>query len=230
MDNLKAIFFDADGTLVNHKECENQALVYVFDKIGVGYKNDYQDIFRHIEQTIWDNESYNGIPVSKENVFTYRFKIFFEKLNIRYDDYVNANDFFKIGLANSVALMDNAIEVIKYLYNKNYLLCVVTNGLIELQRPRVTNSEIAEFISHVIVSEEVGAHKPNPLIFNTLLKKIQLNPCNVIMVGDSIKNDIQGAKNAGIKSIWYNPDHTKNTTDILPDYEITNLLELKSMF
>jgi FMN phosphatase YigB (HAD superfamily) len=81
-----------------------------------------------------------------------------------------------------------------------------------------------------MVSEEVGAHKPNPLIFNTLLKKICLNPCDVIMVGDNIKNDIQGAKNAGIKSIWYNPEHTENPTGILPDFEIANLLELKNMF
>jgi putative hydrolase of the HAD superfamily len=107
---------------------------------------------------------------------------------------------------------------------------VVTNGLIELQKPRVANSKIGEFISHIMVSEEVDAHKPNPLIFNTLLKKICLNPCDVIMIGDNLKNDIQGAKNAGIKSVWYNPEQIENKTDILPDYEIANLLELKNMF
>jgi len=106
----------------------------------------------------------------------------------------------------------------------------VTNGLIELQRPRVINSKIGKFISHIIVSEEVGEHKPNPLIFYTLLKRIQLSPCDVIMIGDSINNDILGAKNAGIKSVWYNPEHMKNKADILPDYEIADLLELKSMF
>ena len=230
MTNVKAIFFDADGTLVNHKECEKQALKYVFDRIGIGYQNKYQAVFRHAEQMIWDNESYNGISVARENVFTYRFKILFEELNISYNDYVMANDFFKIGLANAVALIDNAIEIIEYLHNKNYLLCVVTNGLIKLQNPRVLNSKIGNFISHIIVSEEVGAHKPNPLIFHALLKKIRLNPCDVVMVGDSIKNDIKGAKNAGIKSIWYNPEHMENKTDVLPDYEIANLLELKCMF
>ncbi|MCL2387731.1 MAG: YjjG family noncanonical pyrimidine nucleotidase [Defluviitaleaceae bacterium] len=228
MNNLKAIFFDADGTLVNHKECEKQALIYVFDSIGVNYKNDYQDIFRHIEQTIWDNESYNGIPVPRETVFTYRFKLLFEKLNINYNDCVKANDFFKVGLANSVALNNNAIEIIEYLHGKKYLLCVVTNGLIKLQRPRVINSKIGEFITNIIVSEEVDAPKPNALIFNTLLKRIELNANDVVMVGDSIKNDIQGARNAGIKSIWYNPENHKNETGILPDYEINDLLQLKN--
>jgi len=115
------------------------------------------------------------------------------------------------------------------LHSKEYLLCVVTNGLVKLQRPRVTNSKLNEFISHIIVSEEVGEHKPNPLIFNELLKRIRMNPCNVIMVGDSLKNDIQGAKNAGIKSVWYNPENYENKTDILPDYEINDLMQLNEM-
>ena len=230
MDNIKAIFFDADDTLVNHKECERQALVYVFDKIGIGYKNEYQDIFRHIEQVIWDTESYDGVHVPRENVFTCRFKLLFEKLNIHYDDYIKANEFFKLGLADSIALNDKVVEIVKYLYDKNYLLCVLTNGLIKLQKPRVTNSEIGKFITHIIVSEEVGAHKPNPLIFTTLLERIRLKPCDVVMIGDSIKNDIQGAKNAGIKSLWYNPEHRENRTDILPHYEISNFLELKDIF
>jgi len=230
MDNIKAIFFDADGTLVNHKECERQALVYVFDNIGIDYKNEYQNIFRHIEQVIWDTESYDGVHVPRENVFICRFKLLFEKLSINYDDCIKANEFFKIGLAGSIALNDNVVEIVKYLHDKNYLLCVVTNGLIKLQKPRVTNSEIGKFITHIMVSEEVGAHKPNPLIFTTLLEKIRLNPCDVVMIGDSIKNDIQGAKNAGIKSVWYNPEHTENRTDILPHYGISNFLELKDIF
>ncbi|MCL1884576.1 MAG: YjjG family noncanonical pyrimidine nucleotidase [Defluviitaleaceae bacterium] len=229
MDELKAIFFDADGTLVNHKECEKQALIYVFNAIGEEYKNEYQEIFRSIEQTIWDNESYGGTYVSRKNVFTYRFKLLFEKLNISYENDAKANEFFKIGLADSVALNDNAVEIVEYLYAKKYLICVVTNGLVKLQRPRVANIQLSEFISHIIVSEEVREHKPSPLIFNELLKRISMKPCNVIMVGDSLKNDIQGAKNAGIKSVWYNPENHKNETDILPDYEINDLLQLKEM-
>jgi FMN phosphatase YigB (HAD superfamily) len=35
MDRFKAIFFDADGTIVNHKECEKKALIYLFNGIGI---------------------------------------------------------------------------------------------------------------------------------------------------------------------------------------------------
>jgi len=230
MDYLKAVFFDADDTLIDHKECERQALVYLFENIGIHYIDGYQDTFRPLDHALWDTESYNGNPVSREDIPIYRFKILFEKLNIDFNDYVKANELFKVGLANSVALMEGAKEIVEYLHHKGYMLCIVTNGLIELQKPRIANSEIGEFISHIMVSEEVGEFKPNPLIFNTLLKRIGLNPGDVIMIGDSLKNDIQGAKNASIKSIWFNPEQNKNETDIRPDYEINHLLQIKELF
>ena len=229
MNHVKAVFFDADDTLLDHKACEKQALVHVFDSIGVDYQAQYQDLFRHFEQVLFDEGAYNGIAVPKTNVFTYRFKLLFEKLNIPYNDYVKANGFFKTGLANSAALIDGAVEVVEYLHRKGYLLCVATNGLIELQCSRVMNSEIGTFISHIMASEEAGAHKPDPLIFYMLLERIGLQPGDVIMVGDSITNDIQGAKNAGITAVWYNPQRRANPTGIVPDFEIANLPELKNM-
>jgi putative hydrolase of the HAD superfamily len=48
------------------------------------------------------------------------------------------------------------------------------------------------------------------------------------MIGDSLQNDIQGAINADIQSIWLNPGNVKNTTGIQPNYEINDLLELKT--
>ena len=38
LENIKAVFFDADNTLIDHRECEKQALLAVFQGIGVTYK------------------------------------------------------------------------------------------------------------------------------------------------------------------------------------------------
>lgn len=62
------------------------------------------------------------------------------------------------------------------------------------------------------------------------IKRSNLKPNEAIVVGDSLEKDIQGAKNANIKSAWYNPKQKVNDTAIVPDYEIKNLLELKNMF
>jgi len=222
MSNIKAIFLDADGTLVDHRECEKQALIHLFGNIGIAYKDEYQEIFRPLDDRLWGGDS----PVPRQEIPTYRFKVLFEMLRIQYKDYDKANDLFKEGLANSTALMENAVDIVKALHGKGFILCVVTNGLIELQRPRVVNSPIGKYISQVIVSEEVGAYKPDPLIFTTLLDRLGLDANDVIMVGDSIGNDIKGAINAGIRSVWFNPEGLGNESGILPDYEISNLMEL----
>lgn len=228
-DNIKAIFFDADNTIIDHKECEKQALVNVFMGIGVEYKEEYQSIFRPLDRGLWDSVTQGINPVPKEEIAVYRFKVLFEKIGISYEDCEKANELFTEGLANSTALMEHAEEIIQYLHEKNYKLYVVTNGRLKLQRPRVMNSKIGEYISDIIVSEEVGVDKPNPEIFHTLLRKANLKPEEVIMVGDSLDKDIKGAQNAGIASIWYNPEGDVNAIDIVPDYEISNLLELKKI-
>ncbi len=229
IDNIKAIFFDADDTIVDHKQCEKEALVYLFNKIGKKYKNEYQDIFRPLDRKLWNSVIQNSNPVLPKDMPEYRFQEFFKQINLEYNDYKRANELFQYGLANAVALIENVYDIIKYLYHKEYQLYIVTNGLIKLQKPRITNSKISKYISDIIVSEEVNSCKPNPEIFNVLLNKINMKSNEVIMIGDSLEKDIKGAENANIKAIWYNPNNSSNDTDISPYYQITNLMELKEI-
>ena len=230
INNIKGIIFDADNTIVDHRDCERQALEFLFKKIGEKYNTEYQEVFRPLDRELWDNVVLNKATISKELIPEYRFKLFFNKICIPYNDYKKANELFQYGLEHSVALIEKADEVIEYLYNKNYMLFVATNGLIRLQKPRILNSKVSKYISDIIVSEEVGLAKPNPIIFNTLLQNNNINSSEAIMIGDNLEKDIQGAKNANMKSIWYNPKKKNNNTNIIPDYEIKSLLELKHLF
>ena len=229
LENIKAVFFDADNTLVDHKECERQALVNVFQGLGAEYKDEYQTVFRPLDRNLWDSVARGTNPVPKEEIAVYRFKVFFEKIGIVYDDCEKANELFMDGLVSSSALMEHAEEIVRYLHEKKYKLYVVTNGKVNLQRPRVMNSKIAPHITNIIVSEEAGADKPNPQIFEMLLEKEGLKPENVIMVGDSLDKDIQGAHNAEIQGIWFNYENVSNVTEIVPEYEIKSLLKLKEL-
>ncbi len=229
LSNIKAIFFDADDTIVNHKQCEKKALEYLFNKIQKEYKEQYQDIFRPLDRNLWNSVANNSNPVPEENIPEYRFKEFFKIIDLEYTDYKEANKFFQEGLAKQVALTENAYNIVKYLYEKKYKICVVTNGLVKLQEPRITNSQISKYIFEIIISEKVGVKKPNPQIFNMLLDKLSLESSEVIMIGDSLEKDIQGAKNANIKTIWYNPDRKINNTKIIPNYQIADLLEIKEI-
>ncbi len=229
LKNTKAIIFDADDTIINHKECEKQALQYLFDKIGKKYNNQYQDIFRPLDWQLWDDVTNKKNIVPIEKIPEYRFELFFKEINIEYDNYKKANELFKEGFAKTSALTSNAYEVVKYLYDKGYKIYVITNGIVELQKPRIMNSAIASYISNIIISEQVGVSKPNCKIFNILLEKENLTSDEVIMVGDSLEKDVKGAQNANIKAIWYNPYNKNDNYDIIPDYQIKDLLNIKKL-
>ena len=49
------------------------------------------------------------------------------------------------------------------------------------------------------------------------------------MVGDSLTSDILGGKNAGITTVWVNPEHCLPHPDIVPDYEIESLVQLEAL-
>ena len=227
MDNLKAIFFDLDDTLIDHAKSERQALMHMFNNIGVDYKESYQDVFRPLDFALWNDTYDESVP--KEKIPVYRFSRLFELIDIEYDNPTRANELFQKKFAETGTLLNYAEETVKYINSKGLQVCIVTNGAVALQNPRILNSPIGKYITHVMVSEGVGVKKPDPIIFNLLLKKLNMSAKEVVMVGDSLTNDIQGAKNAGIKSIWYNPNRTENKTNILPDYEINDLREIKKI-
>ena len=49
----------------------------------------------------------------------------------------------------------------------------------------------------------------------------------MVIIGDSLSSDIQGGKNFGITTIWYNPNHKESN---LPDYQVDNLLDIFKVF
>lgn len=55
----------------------------------------------------------------------------------------------------------------------------------------------------IIATSEYMFRKPNKRIFELALEKADLKPEEVWYVGDQIKADVEGAKNAGIFPVWY---------------------------
>jgi HAD superfamily hydrolase (TIGR01549 family) len=61
---------------------------------------------------------------------------------------------------------------------------------------------INEDFDVVVVSDEVGWRKPCGKIFQTALNKLQIKPCEAVFIGDSPIEDIKGAQNAGLKTVF----------------------------
>jgi putative hydrolase of the HAD superfamily len=65
---------------------------------------------------------------------------------------------------------------------------------------------LGELLDGIVTSAEVGARKPSPAIFERGLSVAAVGPRDAVHVGDSIKDDVQGAMRAGIEAVLMRRD------------------------
>ena len=82
------------------------------------------------------------------------------------------------------------------------------------------------YFTFVVFSQDVQVEKPDPKIFQITAERAGCDLTEMLHVGDSLKNDVVGAKNVGAHTVWLNRDGLPNDTDIQPDYEIASLTEI----
>lgn len=107
-----------------------------------------------------------------------------------------------------------------------YRLALLTNGAPDLQREKIAASGLESYFDVTIVSGELGVGKPDPRIFALTLERLGVGAEAAVMVGNSLKSDIAGAKQAGLKTIWLNRTGAPREDDIEPDAQISQLGEL----
>lgn len=221
------ILFDADDTLFDFKKSEREAFKNTMLEFNIEYdENHHLKIYQGINKAIW-REFEDGL-ITQEKLKVERFKRLSDSLKAGFDEKQFAKVYIK-HLTNCSFLFEKSIELIKNLH-KDYKLTVVTNGLTDVQNKRIKKSIIAEYFEQVVISEEVKVAKPDPKIFEYALTYIGCtDKGKVLMVGDGLTSDIQGGINFGIDTCWYNPKRIENKTEIIPTYEISNLMKLKDI-
>ena len=85
-------------------------------------------------------------------------------------------------------------------------------------------------VRFVLISEAVGAYKPGGPIFRAALDRLGLRPDEVLHVGDSDVDDVQGAKAAGLRAAWVNREgRTRRPGVPAPDFEVRDLSALAAL-
>ena len=121
---------------------------------------------------------------------------------------------------NDVVLFSDAIEVLNQLC-ETYRLVAITNG-----NANVFKTELGVFFELAIRADEVGIAKPDRGIFDLTWERLGCAATEVVHVGDSVESDVQGALNAGVTPVWYNPNGEPNRLAV---NEISSLTELPAL-
>lgn len=83
---------------------------------------------------------------------------------------------------------------------------VVSNNLLQEQQDKLRHCGLDRHVDVLVVSEEVGVSKPERRIFEVALERAAADAAEAVMLGDSWVNDVEGARAAGIRAVWFNRD------------------------
>ena len=221
------LLFDADGTLFDYDLAEESALESTFRALSLPFTPAYRQVYREINHQVWLD--FEQGRITAEALRTRRFELLFKATSLAADPQQFSVRYLA-HLARQAQLVEGAEAVVKALAGR-FHLAIITNGLMDVQRPRLALSPIAPFLDEVAISEEIGAAKPDPAYFEAVFARIsaRFSPPRkerVLVIGDSLSSDIQGGLKFGLATCWFNPSGKPAQDGIRPDYEIQRLEEL----
>jgi len=196
------LLLDADGTLFDYDRAEMQALRLTFEAAGHSFHPAYAEAYRRINAAIW--LEFERGQITQALLRTRRFALLFDEAGLDLDLEHFSSAYLR-NLALGIDLVDGAQEMLRALHGR-VGLALITNGLKDVQRPRLERSAIGGYFDAVVISEEVGAAKPDPAIFDAALARMgHPRREQVLVVGDSLTSDVAGANRSGIDACWFNP-------------------------
>ena len=132
-------------------------------------------------------------------------------------------------LINPSDLIKGSSEILEFLKNKKYklgLICNTGRSPGKVLRDLLKYYQIFEYFDVLTFSDELKIRKPDPQIFHFTLNGLKSKSSDCVHVGDELKTDVKGAKDAGMIAVHFN-----KTIDfygeIQPDYRIKELKEIK---
>jgi HAD superfamily hydrolase (TIGR01549 family) len=105
-----------------------------------------------------------------------------------------------------------------------YTLGVITNGNADVRR-----LGLADYFRFALCAEELGVGKPDPHPFQTALQRADVEAGQAVHIGDHPGDDIAGARAAGLRAIWFNPQGKAWEGEQAPDAQIRSLAELPAL-
>ena len=223
---IEFLFLDLDDTILDFHKAERIAIAKTIRDFGVEPTEEVLHRYHIINKWHWEQLELGKL--TRAEVLENRFAVLFSELGVGVDAALCARTYEK-NLSIGHYFLPGAEEAVDSLHKK-YRLFLASNGTASVQKGRMTSANLYRFFERVFVSQEIGHNKPSKDYFDACFAQIpDFDRERAIMVGDSLTSDIRGGINAGLKTVWINPDHVENTTDIHPDYEIESIIELEEL-
>jgi putative hydrolase of the HAD superfamily len=200
------IFFDIDGTLVDHRGAERAAaLAFQRDRAAVFPEAPEDFVARwhrlaekHVRRYLSGETSFQGQRRARMR------ELFEEEAEL---NDAAADELFGAYLERyeeNWALYPDVPPCLRGFRGHN--LGVISNGDSGQQRRKLETLRIADCFSTVVVSGDIAVSKPAAGIFAEACRAAGRQPGECVYVGDDYACDAEGSRNAGLHAVWLNRD------------------------
>ena len=226
MPDFDFVLFDADNTLFDFDRAEHEALKGVLAAHGYPTDPATLEVYLAVNRDLWAR--FDRGEVTQAYLVVERFAAFVRAMG-GHDDPAQFNRDYLDRLARGAFLLPWAEALCRALAPR-CTLAIVTNGVARAQRGRFERSPLAGLISHLFISEELGAAKPDPAFFDAVLRALGgPDRDRVLMVGDNLATDVRGGLEAGLPTAWYNPRGLPNPTPWVPAWTVESYPQLEAL-
>ena len=216
MKNIKAIIFDAYGTLFD----VNSAAEKCKDKIG-----DKWEGFANYWRTTQLEYTWLRSLMKRHKDF---WQITEDSLDKSMKTF-NIDPSMKNELLNLYKVLSPFQEVpetLKTLKEKKFKLAILSNGTPSLLNELIKSNNLNNLFDDLFSIEQVGIYKPHPKVYDLPIEKYKINKNEVVFLSANTW-DVSGAGNYGYQSIWVNRNNNIfDNLDYKPNNQIKNLSEL----
>ena len=213
MNNIKAIIFDAYGTLFD----VNSAAEKCKNKIG----KKWEDFANHWRTTQLEYTWLRSLMNRHKDFWKITEDSLNKSMNVYKINFEMKNEL--LNLYKILSTFSEVPETLKSLKKKNFKLAILSNGTPKLLNELVTSNKLEYFFDDIFSIEEVGVYKPDTRVYDIPIKKYGIKKNEVIFLSSNTW-DVSGGGNYGYQSICVNRNRDVfDYLDFKPKNQINSL-------
>ena len=216
MKNIKAIIFDAYGTLFDVNSAAEKCKEKIGDKWEefANYWRITQLEYTWLRSLMNRHKDFWQVTEDSLNKSMKKFEI---DQNMRSE---------LLNLYKILSTYPEVKKTLEELKRKNFKLAILSNGTPDLLNQLVKSNSLEEFFDDIFSIETVGIYKPNADVYNIPIKKYNISKNEVLFLSSNTW-DVSGGGNYGYQSIWVNRNNNIfDNLDYSPEFELKNLKDL----
>lgn len=232
MPIYKYLIFDVDDTLLDFYPAFSTAQGNIAEKLGIELSKEYYETDDKCDWRAWEecrlDKTEEKDVQESYHVYYYQYlRKHFEYLSEAYGKVCDVQELVECylkSISSSKAIKEPDTLSVYTKLSKKYKLVLATNGIERVQKERLF--DFLPYTYKLYISEAIGLIKPTEDFYNYIMSDLKCRVDECLMIGDSITNDIVGAKSIGMNVCYYNVKGKIKPENLLVDYEVNSINDL----